>query len=55
MKKLMGAVLFLGAVVSGFGQTNLSAFYRISIPSNVVVSTMDPAEGTITWSNGVAG
>jgi len=49
------AVLFLCVVVSGFGQTNENAFFRISSPSNVVISGFDPVAGTLTCSNAVAG
>ena len=51
----VAGVLFLCVVASGFGQTNESAFFRISSPSNAVITTFDPMTGTIAWSNGVAG
>ena len=48
-------VLFLCVVVSGFGQTNQSAFFRISSPSNALITGFDPGAGTLTCSNAVAG
>jgi formylglycine-generating enzyme required for sulfatase activity len=36
-------------------QINEAAFFRISSPSNAVITELDPARGTISWSNGVTG
>jgi len=49
------AVLFLCGVSFVHGQTNQSAFFRISSPSNAVISGFDPVTGTLTCSNAVAG
>ena len=48
-------VLFLCAVVSVVGQTNESAFFRISSPSNALITGFDPGAGTLTCSNAVMG
>lgn len=48
-------VLFLCVVASGFGQTNESAFFRISSPSNALITGFDPGLGTLACSNVVAG
>ncbi|VGO13719.1 Serine/threonine-protein kinase pkn1 [Pontiella desulfatans] len=56
MKKMrIGLFLFWCAVSGVFGQTNDAAFFRISSPSNAVITQFDLMAGTITWSNGVAG
>lgn len=55
MKMMRVVILFLCAVASGFGQTNRTAFFRISSPSNALISSLDPVAGTITWSNGESG
>lgn len=49
------SVLFLCVVASGFGQTNDAAFFRISSPSNAVITGFDPVAGTLTCSNAVVG
>ncbi len=54
MLRVVG-VLFLCVVASGVGQTNQSAFFRISSPSNAVISGFDPVAGTLSCSNAVAG
>jgi formylglycine-generating enzyme required for sulfatase activity len=46
---------FLFALVSVMGQTSHVAFFRIASPTNAVITEFDPAAGTISWSNGVAG
>ncbi len=51
----VAGVLFLCAVVAGFGQTHQSAFFRISNPSNAIITGFDPNAGTLTCSNAVAG
>ncbi|MCK5675725.1 MAG: SUMF1/EgtB/PvdO family nonheme iron enzyme, partial [Verrucomicrobia bacterium] len=38
---------------SGFGQANESAFFRISRPTNAVITGFDPVAGTVAWSNDV--
>lgn len=48
-------VLFLCVACSGFGQTNMAAFFRITSPSNAIITDFDPMAGTISWSNEVAG
>jgi len=48
-------VLFLSIVVSVVGQTNQSAFFRISSPSYAVITGFDPVAGTLTCSNAMAG
>jgi len=48
-------VLFLCAVSVVIGQTNMAAFFRISSPSNAVITAFNPVSGTISWSNAVTG
>ena len=56
MKAVRIGVLAL-VVMAGVAtaQTNMSAFFRISSPSNSVITGFDPVAGTISWSNDVAG
>ena len=54
MLRVVG-VLFLCGIASGFGQTNESAFFRISSPSNALIIGFDPGAGTLTCSNAMAG
>ena len=56
MKMLRGiSVLFLCVLSSGFGQTNQSAFFWISSPTNALITGFDPVVGALTCSNAVAG
>jgi formylglycine-generating enzyme required for sulfatase activity len=48
-------VLFLFAGSVAIGQSNTAAFFRISSPSNAVITDFDPIAGTMGWSNSVAG
>lgn len=55
MKMHAVVVLFLCAVSVAFGQTNRTAFFRISSPSNAVITDFNPIAGTLSWSNDVTG
>ncbi len=56
MKKLrIGIVAFAAMAGMAAAQTNTTAFFRISSPTNAVITEFDVAAGTISWSNGVAG
>ncbi len=48
-----GVVLLLCAVSAVFSQDK--AFFRLSSPSNAVITGFDPVAGNISWSNDVAG
>ena len=47
--------LLLGTVSVVVAQTNTAAFFRISSQSHSVITDFDPFEGTMSWSNSVAG
>ena len=53
MKRYLMGVL-LAAAVSAMGQVNGSTyFFRISMPSDGLITELDPVAGTIRWSNGM--
>ncbi|NLX26808.1 MAG: formylglycine-generating enzyme family protein [Lentisphaerae bacterium] len=51
----IGMVVFAAMAGMAAAQTNTAAFFRISSPSNALITEFDVATGTISWSNGVAG